>query len=131
MALERNDVPMSEPSDAQQSVMQRFLNLVERVGNLVPHPVLIFLILIGIVIGLSHVLYLTGASVTTEVIVPESPTAEATTTDAPDDVTADDGVADAGMSGAAGAEGNPRTKDEKGDRTCQEEMEWVHWGQAR
>ena len=31
--------------------MQKFLDAVERFGNKVPHPVVIFVILIGIVIG--------------------------------------------------------------------------------
>ena len=34
--------------------MQRFLDGVEKVGNMVPHPVVIFLILIAIVIALSN-----------------------------------------------------------------------------
>lgn len=37
---------------------------------MVPHPVLIFLALIAIVIVLSHILHMAGASVTQEVIVP-------------------------------------------------------------
>ena len=49
---------------APKTVMQRFLDGVEKVGNMVPHPVVIFLILIGIVIVLSHILSLFGASVT-------------------------------------------------------------------
>lgn len=61
---------MSHPDAAPKSVMQRVLDLVERVGNAVPHPVIIFLVLIGIVVVLSHILYLTGASVTTRVLVP-------------------------------------------------------------
>jgi aminobenzoyl-glutamate transport protein len=61
---------MSTPSAAPKTVMQRILDVVEKVGNMVPHPVLIFLALIAIVIVLSHVLYLAGASVTQEVIVP-------------------------------------------------------------
>ncbi len=41
---------------ASKTTMQRFLDGVEKVGNMVPHPVVIFLILIGIVIVLSAVL---------------------------------------------------------------------------
>lgn len=63
---------MSQPSTAPKTAMQGFLDMVEKVGNMVPHPVVIFLILIAIVILLSHVLYLTGASVTFDAIVPES-----------------------------------------------------------
>ncbi len=50
--------------------MQRFLDLVETVGNKVPHPAVIFMILIGLVIVLSHALYLAGASVSYQVIDP-------------------------------------------------------------
>lgn len=61
---------MSQPSDpptaaAPKSAMQKFLDVVERVGNKVPHPAIIFLSLIGIVIVLSHLFYLTGTSVPT------------------------------------------------------------------
>ena len=41
-----------------------FLDLVERVGNMVPHPAVIFLLLLALVIVLSHALYLLGTSVT-------------------------------------------------------------------
>lgn len=44
--------------------MQRMLDGIERVGNKVPHPVIIFLVLIGVLIVLSHVFYLAGTSVT-------------------------------------------------------------------
>jgi aminobenzoyl-glutamate transport protein len=68
---------MSQTSEAPKTFMQKLLDVVERVGNKVPHPVVIFLVLIAIVVVLSHVLYLTGTSVTTEVIVPEEkPTPE-------------------------------------------------------
>lgn len=62
---------MNQNSDAPRTVTQRFLDMVEKVGNLVPHPVLIFLILIAFVIVLSHVLYWTGVAVTFEAIVPK------------------------------------------------------------
>ena len=48
-----------------------FLGWIERVGNKVPHPAIIFLGLIGIVIVLSAVMSWAGVSVTTEVAVPE------------------------------------------------------------
>lgn len=51
-------------------LMQRFLDGVERVGNKVPHPVLMFLYLILIVILISHILFLMGVSVTTEILEP-------------------------------------------------------------
>jgi aminobenzoyl-glutamate transport protein len=67
---------MSQPSEgpkteAPKGAMQKILDVVEKVGNKVPHPAVIFLVLIAIVVVLSHLLYLMGASVTTETIVPE------------------------------------------------------------
>jgi len=52
--------------------MQRLLDVVEKTGNMVPHPVLIFVILIVLVILLSHGMYLAGVTVTFEAIVPEA-----------------------------------------------------------
>jgi aminobenzoyl-glutamate transport protein len=57
-------------SEAPTNLMQRILNLVERVGNKVPHPALIFLILIAIVVVLSAILSLMETSVSYEAIVP-------------------------------------------------------------
>ncbi len=51
-------------------VMQRALDLIERVGNKVPHPVLMFLYLIALVIVLSAILALFGVSVTEQVAHP-------------------------------------------------------------
>jgi aminobenzoyl-glutamate transport protein len=65
---------------APKTVMQRFLDGVERVGNMVPHPVVIFLILIGIVIALSAILSLFGAAVRFERINPETHQIETATT---------------------------------------------------
>jgi aminobenzoyl-glutamate transport protein len=61
--------------------MQRVLDVVERVGNLVPHPVLIFLSLIAIVIVLSHIFYLAGLSVTFESIVPDATATDSDTSE--------------------------------------------------
>jgi aminobenzoyl-glutamate transport protein len=55
-----------------KTAMQKFLDGVEKVGNMVPHPVVIFLILIGIVIVLSAALSLFGAAVSFERINPET-----------------------------------------------------------
>lgn len=71
---------MSEPANVRKTFTQRVLDVVEAVGNKVPHPVIIFLILIAIVLVLSHVLFLTGASVTYQVINPETHEIETTTT---------------------------------------------------
>ncbi len=67
---------MSATSEAPKGLMQKILDVVEKVGNLVPHPVIIFLVLIGIVMLLSQILYMTGASVSTEVLVPKAQPAE-------------------------------------------------------
>ncbi|QZN85355.1 AbgT family transporter [Cellulomonas sp. C5510] len=48
------------------SGLQRVLDAVERAGNRVPHPVIIFLVLIGLLIVASHVFALAGTSVTFE-----------------------------------------------------------------
>lgn len=61
---------MAAAQAQSKTVMQRFLDGIERVGNMVPHPVVIFLILIAIVIVLSAVLGLFGASVSYERIDP-------------------------------------------------------------
>ena len=63
-----------------KTVMQRFLDGVEKVGNMVPHPVVIFLILIAIVIVLSAMLSLFGAAVTFERINPDTHQVETATT---------------------------------------------------
>ena len=57
------------PDAAPKNVMQKFLDVVELVGNKVPHPAVIFLILMVVVVALSHLLYMTGASVSYDVIV--------------------------------------------------------------
>ncbi|MDX1944796.1 MAG: AbgT family transporter [Pirellulaceae bacterium] len=67
---------MSEASAAPKTAMQRVLDAVERVGNMVPHPVLIFLALIAIVIVLSQILAMAGVSVTQEVFVPSDSPAQ-------------------------------------------------------
>lgn len=71
---------MTQPAKVPQTFTQRVLDVVEVVGNKVPHPVIIFLILIAIVLALSHLLYLSGASVTYQVINPDTHEVETTTT---------------------------------------------------
>jgi aminobenzoyl-glutamate transport protein len=62
----------ASPSSEQAGLMQKFLDGVERVGNKVPHPVMMFLYLIIGVVVLSSVLSLLGVSVTEDVAVPVS-----------------------------------------------------------
>jgi aminobenzoyl-glutamate transport protein len=59
---------MSQTSDAPKTVMQRILDVVEKVGNKVPHPVVIFLALIALVMVLSHVFYMLGTTATADVL---------------------------------------------------------------
>jgi aminobenzoyl-glutamate transport protein len=65
---------------APKTTMQRFLDGVERVGNMVPHPVVIFLILIGIVVALSALLGAAGAGVMFQRINSETHEIETATT---------------------------------------------------
>src|SRR5262245_14685696 len=63
---------VSKPTEAPKTVMQKALDLVERVGNMVPHPVIIFLILIAIVVVVAHVMYLLGTSIPYQELNPET-----------------------------------------------------------
>jgi aminobenzoyl-glutamate transport protein len=72
---------MSETGAAPKTAMQKFLDVVESVGNKVPHPVVIFLILIGVVIVLSTVLGALGTSVTFETINPDTDKVERSVTE--------------------------------------------------
>src|SRR5262245_50601944 len=54
----------------KRSFSDKMLDGIERVGNKVPHPVLMFLYLIIFIIVLSHILYLFGVNVTENVTVP-------------------------------------------------------------
>jgi aminobenzoyl-glutamate transport protein len=85
---------MSDISDAvtpapSKSSTQKILDAVERIGNSVPHPVVIFLILIAAVMVLSHILYLFGASVSYQVINPDTDKVETATTAAQSLLTAE------------------------------------------
>lgn len=53
---------MSQNSDAPKTVMQRILDVVERVGNKVPHPAAILLMLIETAVILSHVMHRAGVA---------------------------------------------------------------------
>lgn len=63
---------MNPANRPQPTGMQRMLNVIERVGNKVPHPAVIFLILIAVVVVLSHVFYLMGTTVAFQVINPQT-----------------------------------------------------------
>lgn len=83
------DAPGSEAPREGETFMERALNTIERVGNKVPHPAVIFVVLIAVVAVLSHILYLMGASVTYDSIDPETHTISETTTYAQSLLTAD------------------------------------------
>ena len=70
----------SKVGGSPRTAMQRLLDTIERVGNKVPHPVVIFLVLIGMLIVLSMLLSLLGASVTVERINPETHALETSVT---------------------------------------------------
>jgi aminobenzoyl-glutamate transport protein len=72
-----------------KSSVERLLDVVERVGNKVPHPVVIFVLLIGLVVLLSHLFYLLGASATYQAIDPETDALVEVTTEARSLMTAD------------------------------------------
>jgi aminobenzoyl-glutamate transport protein len=63
---------MARASKAEKTLPERLLDLVEVAGNRVPHPAIIFLVLIGVVVLLSHFLYLLGSSVSYQVVNPET-----------------------------------------------------------
>src|SRR5215467_15655354 len=78
-ALEKHGHFLSADTDAK-TTLEKLLDAVERVGNRVPHPVVIFVLLIGLVILLSQLLAWTGASVTYEAVNPETHQIEHVTT---------------------------------------------------
>lgn len=57
-------------ASTRPSMSQKLLDGVERVGNKVPHPVMMFFYLIILVVLGSHLLYLAGVSVTDQIAVP-------------------------------------------------------------
>ena len=63
---------MTEATMPQHTAMGRMLDVIERAGNKVPHPVLMFLYLMIGVIVLSAILAFAGVSVTDEIAVPDT-----------------------------------------------------------
>jgi p-aminobenzoyl-glutamate transporter AbgT len=49
---------MNLTSAPPKTTMQKFLDVVEIVGNKVPQPAVLFFVLIGVVVALSHVFHL-------------------------------------------------------------------------
>jgi aminobenzoyl-glutamate transport protein len=69
-----------KPVARRPTRMQRFLDVVERVGNKVPHPSVIFLILIAVVIVLSYFFHLAGTTADFQVVDPVTHEIKDTTT---------------------------------------------------
>lgn len=67
---------MAGPAPASEVKAEKkpsgILDLIERVGNKVPHPAILFVALCVAVIILSQILYLAGARITTEEVKPPS-----------------------------------------------------------
>ena len=70
MAEQRRMISIAEAAP-RKTFMQKLLDGVEAVGNKVPDPAVIFFVLAGLVIVLSHLLYLLGTSVDYEVVNPQ------------------------------------------------------------
>ena len=70
---------VGEVIEPSKTFLRKLLDGVERVGNKVPHPAVIFFILAGLVILLSHLLYLLGTTVSYEVVNPETHKVETAT----------------------------------------------------
>src|SRR5262245_60753557 len=68
--------PIAPP---KKTGLEKILDTVERVGNKVPHPAVIFVLLIVAVIVLSHILYIAGFSATYETINPDTHQTETVT----------------------------------------------------
>ncbi|MGH7243204.1 MAG: AbgT family transporter [Phycisphaerales bacterium] len=73
---------MSKAKAQSPGAMQKILDVVERVGNKVPHPAIIFLGLIALVLIIAHILTMAGASVTYPMINAETQKVEQITTSA-------------------------------------------------
>jgi aminobenzoyl-glutamate transport protein len=71
---------MSGTNEAPKTGLQKVLDLVERVGNKVPHPAVLFFLLIALIVLLSVVLQATGISVTYQRLNPQTHKTEDVTT---------------------------------------------------
>ncbi|MGH2551751.1 MAG: AbgT family transporter, partial [Thermomicrobiales bacterium] len=61
---------ITAPGDEPKGIMQKMLDGIEKAGNKVPHPVMMFVYLIALVMILSVVLDAFGVGVTEEILVP-------------------------------------------------------------
>jgi len=72
MSEQKRIASIVEPTAESKTLLEKLLDGVETVGNKVPHPAVIFFILAGLVIVLSHLFYLLGTSVDYEVVNPQT-----------------------------------------------------------
>ena len=72
MSEQKRIVSIVETTAESKTLLQKLLDGVETVGNKVPHPAVIFFIMAGLVIVLSHLFYLLGTSVDYEVVNPKT-----------------------------------------------------------
>ena len=72
MSEQKRIVSIVKRTAESKTLLQKLLDGVETVGNKVPHPAVIFFILAGLVIVLSHLFYLLGTSVDYEVVNPKT-----------------------------------------------------------
>ena len=107
----------------QQSGMQRFLDVIERVGNRVPHPVVIFLVLIAAVIVLSHAFHLSGTAVAFQVVNPETHAIEDATASVNSLLTGRRAALHADLGGAELPRASPRS--------AWSSSRWSAWGSPR
>ena len=70
------------PQKSEKTGMEKVLDAIERVGNKVPHPAVIFILLIIGIIIVSHIVYLFGASATFDSINPQTHEPESVTSTA-------------------------------------------------
>jgi aminobenzoyl-glutamate transport protein len=71
---------MSRTTEGPPTVLQKLLDVVERVGNKAPHPAVPFLLLLVLVIVLSHLLHWLGVHVSYQRINPQTHAVEPVTT---------------------------------------------------
>jgi aminobenzoyl-glutamate transport protein len=79
MSEQRSIGSIAETAAAPKTFLQKLLDGVETVGNKVPHPAVIFFILLALVILLSHLFHWLGTTVTYEVNNPQTHKVEETT----------------------------------------------------
>jgi aminobenzoyl-glutamate transport protein len=72
-----SSLPAAAPSAPKKSFLERMLDGIERLGNKMPHPAILFLVLCAAVIVISQLLYWANWSATYEVVKPPAvPTEE-------------------------------------------------------